>query len=106
MKKVTSIVASAFLDGDVKKMGNTATDGDSLYLFNNEIARKVYTDPEKSEWWLEVSLAGWNTVTTRDRINGMLELFGTGDRVSTRKGQALFNSKPVDESIWIRIHGC
>lgn len=52
-----------------------------IELYRNRIARN-------STKGLEVTLAGWNTPTTRERLNGL-----QGVRVSTRKGQAYLNGK-------------
>ena len=65
MRKITAKIAKAFLAGDSLKIKNTETDGQSVWLHGNEIARRT-------AFGLEVSLAGWPTVTTRERVNGIL----------------------------------
>ena len=65
MRKITAKIAKAFLAGDSLKIKNTDTDGQSFWLNGNEIARRTANG-------LEVSLAGWPTVTTRERVNGIL----------------------------------
>jgi hypothetical protein len=64
MRKVTDKITTAFLAGKAKSLGNTSTDGKSLFLHGNMIARHA---GEK----LEVTLAGWPTVTTRERLNAL-----------------------------------
>jgi len=43
------------------------------------------------------NLAGWPTVTTRDRINQFVP-----GRVSQNKGEQFYNGKPIDSQEWIR----
>lgn len=99
MKKVTEAVVTAFLNGEKKEVGNTSTNGTELFLFDNLIARKSY----ESQPCIEITLAGWNTVTTRDRLQAVLTLGHSGNRISTRKGQALFDGEPIDDNEWIKI---
>ena len=69
MRVVTEKTGRAFLQGNTKVCGNTQTDGKSLWLHGNRIAQK--TDILGV---VMLSLAGWNTPTTRDRLNGLLDL--------------------------------
>ena len=57
MRKITQKIANAFANGESLKITNAETDGRSVWLHGNEIARMTDND-------LEVSLAGWPTVTT------------------------------------------
>lgn len=52
----------AFLEHKDRKDGNTESRDDSLYLFGNEIARWEFGVG------LEITNAGWKTVTTKDRL--------------------------------------
>ena len=67
MRKVSKTVVKAFLAGESKSMGNTRTDGTSLFLHGNMIAWK--RDRSLGETVIEVSTCGWNTSTTRERLN-------------------------------------
>ena len=69
MRIVTENSCRAFLRGDTKVCGNTQTDGRSLWLHGNRIAQKTSTLGV-----VMMSLAGWNTPTTRERLNGLLNL--------------------------------
>ena len=60
MRQVTREVANAFLNGQTKAISNSMTNGKSLYLWGHEIARF------NEEGKLEISLCGYNTVTTRE----------------------------------------
>ena len=55
-----------------------------LYLHNNIIALKQHDDPNG----VLLTLAGWGTTTTRERLNGLLfELGHPGVGFSQRKGE-------------------
>jgi hypothetical protein len=86
MRKITRQIVSAFMQRKAKSSGNTSTDGTSLRLHSNMIAR--WSDSNT----LEVSLAGWPTVTTRDRLNGI-----PGVNVYQQKGEQYLNGKLVED---------
>lgn len=77
-------MAQAFNNQEVMRSGNTQVNINgkrNIYLHGNLIA-KIEGGA------LMVTLAGWNSNTTRERLNGL-----DGVRVSTRKGQAYLNGK-------------
>lgn len=59
MRKVTRLTCEAFERGRDKRLGHTRTDGHGLYLHGNCIAKRDNDG-------MYVSLAGWDTVTTRE----------------------------------------
>ena len=65
MRKVTQQIKKAFDNGQRLKVGNTKTDGKTVWLHGNAIVKR---DPDGLVRW---SLAGWNTPTTRERVNGI-----------------------------------
>jgi len=69
MRKITKQIAEALANGKNKTIGNTATFDGKVYLHGNKIA-------EWKENGLYMSLAGWNTTTTRERLNGIAEHLG------------------------------
>ena len=77
MRKETHKIMSAFLKGESASAQRTNTDGYSVWLHGNLIA-------ERGKSKLRFTLADWPTVTTRDRINGLLELSGSDYRVCQR----------------------
>lgn len=81
MRKVTQLTCGAFEAGRACTLGNTHTDGTTLFLHGNAIARRT---PQG----LEITMAGWETVTTRERLSGL-----TGVSVSQRKGEQYLNGK-------------
>ena len=97
MRKVTKTVAVAFKCGHSKKLDNTSTDGQVLRLHGNAIARKTHTGA------VEISTAGWNTTTTRERLNGILRTYGVEGYVSQKDFGLYFNSTPWDGD-WMRIY--
>jgi hypothetical protein len=70
MRKESLKIACAFADGVAASAARTRTDGHAVYLHNNLIAQR---HPDGSIW---VTLAGWGTVTTRDRVNTLCRVLG------------------------------
>lgn len=106
MRKITQDIANAWVAHKPRQIGNTMTDGESVWLHGNLIARRL----ENPLAW-EFTLAGWNTVTTRERLNGLLRAIGA-ERAGfvQRKGQPVFvgldwSERPIDahEVITIRF---
>lgn len=79
MRQITADINQAFYEGRKLTKSNTFTDGENVYLHGNKIA---YHD-EHGVW---VSLAGWNTVTTRERVNGLLPRKAEGGFVQRNHG--------------------
>tara|TARA_R100000951_G_scaffold11052_1_gene9217 strand:- start:233 stop:598 length:366 start_codon:yes stop_codon:yes gene_type:complete len=70
MRKETYKIAHAFLTGRPAKAARTHTDGQTVWLHNNRIAWR------NKDHDVCFTLAGWPTVTTRERLNGLLNVFG------------------------------
>jgi len=88
MRKVTQEIANAFRQGRKLTKGNTSTDGNSIWLHGNKIVRRN----EGGE--VEISFAGWPTVTTRERLNAFAP-------VRQHKGeQLLFGEIVTDLTGW------
>jgi len=83
MRKITSQSVDAFVNGYMFNQGNTTVSGCGgtevqgwyLMLHNNVIAKKEVKTNK-----LTISDCGWQTVTTKDRLNGVLDrlTFGWG----------------------------
>ena len=101
MRQETQKIMSAFLRGQKASATRTNTDGNTVWLHGNKIAQRSEGD------FVDFSLAGWPTVTTRDRVNGLLELSGSDYRVSQKNGtQFLTNGTDVrelGESEWVSV---
>jgi len=84
MRQIERAMCHAVSRGKYFKRGNTevlVTDtGCEVFLHGNRIAR--YHRPSHTMF---VTLCGWNTTTTKSRINALLDSFGTGVRVYTKK---------------------
>lgn len=91
MRKISQEVAIAFLEGRKKKSGNTMTDGKSLYLHGNEIAKIVGSV-------LYITTAGWDTPTTKERLNALPHV-----SVRTKNGRLELNGKPWNGG-WIEVY--
>lgn len=86
MRKITKEIVAAFMNHETKRIGNSYTNGTVLYLHDNEIAWHCNGK-------IRISTAGWNTPTTRERLNGL-----PGVRVNVMRGQLYLNDRPWDGS--------
>lgn len=79
MRKITNESAQAFYLGENYNKDNTSVLGDTFYLHGNLIAQKK---EELINGFKEVSLTlytqGWETTTTKERLNGILNWFNKG----------------------------
>ena len=89
MRKVTQLIKDAFEQGTSKKVGNTETDGQTVWLHGNAIVKR---DPDGLVRW---SLAGWNTTTTRERVNGIANA-----GVHQVAFEPVLNGQVIDSSDW------
>ena len=78
MRKESLKIATAFAAGVAASAARTRTSGDAVYLHDNLIAQR---EEDGSVW---VTLAGWPTVTTRDRLNTLCRVLGSGVRFYQR----------------------
>ena len=84
MRKITREAVDHFNNGTSYRNGNTTVAKGIYMLHGNIIA-------EKWEGDIYISLAGWNTNTTRERLNGL-----DGVQVRTKQGQAYLNGEKWD----------
>ena len=89
MRKVTEQIKQAFDNGQKLKVRNTKTDGKTVWLHGNAIVKR---DPDGLVRW---SLAGWNTPTTRERVNGIANA-----NVCQFKFEPVLNGQVIDPSDW------
>jgi len=68
MRKVTEQIKQAFFNKQAFKKDNTRTDGTSVWLHGNEIIKR---DPSGV---ILFTFAGWGSVTTRERLKGILNV--------------------------------
>ena len=100
MRKITQKIANAFINGESLKIKNTETDGQSVWLHGNMIANKTGNG-------LQISMAGWPTVTTRERLNGICQAMGKNLRIVQRDHvqYAVSLSSGNDEGVHIDPRG-
>lgn len=86
MRKTCMIVCSAFLNKTKATNGNGFTDGQTLFLFNNPIAKwdgdDIYIIPEHS---------GTVTHTTKIWLNSLCELANVDWRIKTVKFKTVYH---------------
>lgn len=90
MRKIEQQMNKAITAGVDFKLDNTevisCTNVADVYLHGNLIARI-------GETWIELFDGGWQTATTKSRLNAILSAHGIGDeRVFQKKGQWFFSS--------------
>tara|TARA_R100000808_G_scaffold1753_1_gene7581 strand:+ start:472 stop:801 length:330 start_codon:yes stop_codon:yes gene_type:complete len=98
MRKVTQKIVSAFAQGEPAASGNTTTDGNAIWLHGNRIAQR---DESGSVW---VTLAGWPTVTTRERVNGLCEELGCNYRITQKNHNQVLTHLKSEETWDIDVH--
>ena len=81
-KKVSTTIADAWFRGEAKRLSNTETDGETIWLFGNAIA--WWTGPDR----FTITTAGYPTVTTKERLNAL-----PGVQVHQHKGELYLDSK-------------
>jgi len=72
MRQETDTIARAFYRRKKANQARTNTNGEIVWLHGNRIAWRTLDGD------IGFTLAGWATVTTRERINGILSTFGYG----------------------------
>lgn len=96
MRNITKQIAIALRNNVSKSNGNTVCTGSCVKLHGNEIARVI-------DGKLEITLAGWPTVTTRERVNGILSEFGSPLRVHQSQHTQYLGDRVISETEWISI---
>lgn len=83
MRKIEKVLTPKFFNGENATISNTTVRNKEMYLFGNKIA---WVEGNK----LFFTLCGWNTVTTRSRLNAL------GVLVSQINGVPVWNSQELD----------
>lgn len=91
MSNISSKIVEAFLIGNPRKIDNSVTDGESLYLFGNKIAEHRHDG-------LYITNAGWTSKTTKDRLNHIPNV-----SIVQKKKVWYLNGEAWDGS-WVRIN--
>ena len=117
MRKITKLATRAFIEDREFYRDNTSvvvydTLGGRikvLYLHGNVIARQIINDRKPGLWSskLHITLAGWPTVTTRERLNGLLTEMGKREGIWQRNHEQYYgtheDNRVIDSSEWITV---
>lgn len=98
MRKESEKIALAFYERKPATAKRTATDGETVTLHDNKIAWR------NADGSLSLSLAGWPTSTTRERLNAICEVFGYGRPFYQMGGQQYHNDTPITADNTITYH--
>lgn len=99
MRQITKQACDAFQNREKFSKDNTRTDGTTLFLYDNEIAKWLSTDADGENVYLYISNAGWPTVTTKERLNGL-----KGVNIGQEKGIWYLNGFKWSGK-WVRVDG-
>lgn len=97
MRKVTIKAANAMRDGYNMTSGNTRvhSDGNVMELHGNTIA--IYDRLERK---LTLRDSGWTSATTKERLNGLLDVFGVECYISQKAGHWYVITKSGQRYPW------
>lgn len=98
MRQVTLDICSAFLSKVPSTKSNSYTDGTTLYLHNNAIAKHT-------EKGIMVTDADFPTNTTKERLNGLAEL-KYGKRPFHTKNHQLRDNRGEWDGSWKLLSEC
>lgn len=98
MRKESRMIALAFHERKPAKAKRTHTDGESVWLHGNRIAWR------NTDGSISLTLAGWPTVTTRERLNAICEVFGYMRPFHQMGGVQYHNDTEIDAHNTITYH--
>ena len=98
MRKITREAVEAFEGGYKLNKQNMCVNDFGMFLHGHKIAEFECVFKANSNNNINITLAGWNTNTTRERLNGL-----QGVRVTTKLGQAYLNGEKWGGE-WITIN--
>lgn len=96
MRKCTRQIINAFVNRKAARTKNMTCDGESIRLHGNLIA---WRQGEA----IYATLAGWGSVTTRERLNGLCRVINGCGAFSQRNHVQYYNDEPIHERDIIRI---
>ncbi len=109
MRKITRAACDAFLHGRDWSSGNTSVIVNGavrMYLHGNLIAEMRNGD-DLHKRTIRVTLAGWPTPTTRERLNGILSRLGIPARIFQRAHAQYLGRRKYEKEItayeWVEI---
>ena len=90
MRKITREIVDAFQNSRSLTIGNSRTNGESLWLFGNKIA-----EIRRDGLW--ICNGGWDSATTKERLNGL-----SGVHIVQRGGTWYLNFRQWDGG-WVNV---
>lgn len=97
MRNIEQKVCAAFVCKERAAQGNTMTDGEHLYLHGNLIAWHVGDR-------IMGTLAGWNTPTTRSRLNAVMHFAKSSKRGFSQKDfEPYFDGLKINDTTVVRL---
>ena len=84
MRKISKEAAAALIAGTNYFNSNTRVESGIMYLHGNVIAIK---NPHDMQGVYAITLAGWPTTTTKERLNTLLDMLDATYSLRTVKGQ-------------------
>ena len=97
MRKVSTDIAKAFMNRKSKSSDNTNTDGTTYYLHGNAIAWHC------ADGFVALTLAGYPTTTTRDRLNSICLMMFDCTPFHQKKGVQYYRDQKIDSDTVIRL---
>ena len=102
MRQITEQAARAFLAGRPFRKDNTEAVScgavrAKLYLHGNLIAER------RSNGEVHVTLAGWGTPTTRERLNGLEQLLNGTRSFHQKNHRQFYGEIEISSRDWVRI---
>ena len=105
MRKISKLAAQAFLHGKSFHMSNTVVQNETgtifMYLHGNRIAmRELAVDGIST---VRITLAGWATPTTRERLNGLLQTLGADAGLYQSKHVQYIGNDEMPETGYVAV---
>jgi hypothetical protein len=97
MRRVSAYITKAFIKREKKSLNDTRTDGTKFFLHENAIA---WHEPDG---FVALTLAGWPTVTTRDRLNTICDLMFGCRPFHQKKHVQYYNDQIISSDTVIRL---
>ena len=106
MRNIDKNSAVALYESKGFRGGNTVVTKEGVWLHGNQIVRIMPEGNLKDSTLVQFTLCGWDTPTTRARINAVLEIFEGKMSLRKIKGQTYLvdymdkTQMPIDEDQW------
>lgn len=95
MRKETRKIVEAFAKGQTANASRTSTDGNAVYLHGNRI---FWRDRAHSDRYF-LSMCGWGSVTTRDRLNALLTKLNLPYRINQKDFSQFITHEHTGETV-------